>query len=150
MTTMRMAGPAVLARFDPVWVLRSSAGLVLFGSGLVIIGAIHADGHFTVLEFAFPVVGALLWGMGAALGFPMGMTAAAADPVHSAARVGVVSTIGYTAFLAGPPLLGTLGQHIGTAQSLVGVSAAVLLAFITAGAVRRPVKDAKVQDGYTA
>jgi cyanate permease len=68
----------------------------------------------------------------------MGMTAASADPLHSAARVGVVSTIGYTAFLAGPPLLGTLGQHIGTAESLVAVTFAVLLSLATAGAVRQP------------
>jgi MFS family permease len=138
MTTMRMMGPAVLGRFDHVRVLRASAGLVLLGTALVVSGAIHADGHGSVADYALAFLGALLWGMGAALGFPMGMTAAATDPLRSAARVGVVSTIGYTAFLAGPPLLGALGQRIGTAQSLVGVSAAVLLALLTAGAVRQP------------
>jgi len=83
------------------------------------------------------MAGALVWGTGAALGFPLGMTAAADDPEHSATRVGVVSTIGYTAFLAGPPLLGTIGQHVGVARSLLAVSIAVLLALVTAGAVRR-------------
>jgi MFS family permease len=138
MTTMRMIGPAVLGRFDHVLVLRSSAGLVLLGTALVVIGAIIAGGNGSIFTYLLALLGALLWGMGAALGFPMGMTAAAVDPLHAAARVGVVSTIGYTAFLAGPPLLGALGQRIGTAQSLVGVSAAVLLALATAGAVRQP------------
>lgn len=136
MTAMRMLGPELLNRFDHVLVMRLSAGLVFIGSGLVVLGAIAGDGPGTPLDYALAVAGALLWGGGAALGFPMGMTAAAADERHAAARVGVVSTIGYTAFLAGPPLLGTLGQHIGTAQSLVAVSLAVLLALVTAPAVR--------------
>ena len=54
--------------------------------------------------------GAALWGVGAALAFPVGMSAAADDPKHAAARVSVVSTLGYIAFLAGPPLLGYLGD----------------------------------------
>jgi MFS family permease len=138
MTAMRMAGPYLLGRFDHVLVLRSSAGLVLLGTGLVIVGAIWADGHGSPAQFVLAPLGALCWGAGAALGFPMGMTAAATDPARAASRVGVVSTIGYTAFLAGPPLLGTLGQHLGIAQSLVAVSGAVLLSLVTAGAVRQP------------
>jgi MFS family permease len=42
----------------------------------------------------------------------------------------VVATIGYTAFLAGPPLLGFLGDHIGVLRSLLVV--AVLLVPATA------------------
>ena len=44
--------------------------------------------------------------LGASLGFPVGMSAGADDPLRAAARVSVVSTIGYVAFLAGPPVLG--------------------------------------------
>ena len=43
-------------------------------------------------------------GSGAALGFPVGMSAAADDQQYAAGRVGVVTSIGYVAFLAGPPL----------------------------------------------
>jgi hypothetical protein len=39
-------------------------------------------------------------------GFPVGMSAAADDPRHAAGRVSVVASIGYVAFLAGPPLIG--------------------------------------------
>lgn len=139
MTVTRMAGPALLHRVENTRALRISALLVLLGSGLVITGSVFAGGHaarVSVWLYAFAVAGSLLWGVGAALGFPMGMSAAAADPVNSAARVGVVSTIGYTAFIAGPPLLGTIGQHVGVALSLSGVTLAVLLAMVTAGAVR--------------
>jgi cyanate permease len=44
------------------------------------------------------------------LGFPVGMSAAADDPHGAAVRVSVVSSIGYTAFLAGPPLIGLLAE----------------------------------------
>ena len=47
------------------------------------------------------------------------MSAAADDPARAAARVSVVSTIGYTAFLAGPPLLGFVGNHVGTLEALL-------------------------------
>lgn len=47
------------------------------------------------------------------------------DPRHAAARVSVVSTIGYTAFLAGPPVLGLLGDRVGVLNALLLV--AVLL-----------------------
>ena len=138
MTAVRMAGPALLERFDHVAVLRVSALLVLLGTGFVIGGSLLASGDAGPADYAAAAAGAVAWGAGAALGFPMGMSAAATDPQRSAARVGVVSTIGYTAFIAGPPLLGALGQHVGVAKSLVGVSAAVLLALVTAGAVRQP------------
>ena len=38
------------------------------------------------------------------------------------ARVSVVTSIGYTAFLAGPPLVGLLGNHVGTLDSLLAVA----------------------------
>jgi cyanate permease len=68
------------------------------------------------------VLGIVLWGIGASLGFPVGMSAAADDPAKAAARVSVVSTIGYTAFLGGPPLLGFLGSHFGVLEALLVVS----------------------------
>ena len=136
MTLARLAGPAVLARVDPVMVIRASALLVVSGTGLVIAGAQIAGGSASVLRYLPALAGALAWGVGAAMGFPMGMTAAAADEEHSAARLAVVTTIGYTAFIAGPPLLGTFGQHVGVVWSLVGVCLAVLLALATAQVVR--------------
>ena len=56
---------------------------------------------------------------GPSLGFPVGMSAAADDPARAAVRVSVVSSIGYTAFLAGPPLIGLLAEHVGILQRAV-------------------------------
>jgi hypothetical protein len=50
----------------------------------------------------------------------------------------VVSTIGYGAFLVGPPLLGFVGNEVGTLDSLYVVAAAMVPAAVLVLAVRRP------------
>ena len=68
----------------------------------------------------------MLWGLGASLGFPVGMSAAADEPEHAPGpgQRGLHRSA-YTAFLAGPPLLGFLGDQVGTLHALLAV--AVLL-----------------------
>lgn len=134
MTLMRFLGGRVIDRFGRVAVLRASmaaaaAGLALF----VLAGNIVLAG-----------VGAALWGLGAALAFPMGMSAAADDPRHAAARVSVVSTIGYVAFLAGPPLLGFLGDLTGINLALLAIGAPILLALWLARAAEPLTSEAAV------
>jgi cyanate permease len=82
------------------------------------------------------LLGALFWGVGASLGFPVGMSAAADDPARAAARVSVVSSIGYTAFLAGPPLIGVLAQLDGILRALFVVVGALVLGLLASGATR--------------
>jgi MFS family permease len=84
------------------------------------------------------VVGIVLWGLGAALGFPVGMSAAGDDPARAARRVSVVSTIGYGAFLGGPPLIGFVGNQVGTMSSLLVIAIAMVPAAFLALSVRRP------------
>jgi fucose permease len=126
MTIGRLVGPVVLDRFGRPPVLWASA--VLAGSGilLVVLGG----------EVAVVAAGILLWGLGSALGFPVGMSAAADDPARSAARVSVVSTIGYGAFLTGPPLLGALGDAVGTLEALLAVAVLMVPAALTVFATR--------------
>jgi MFS family permease len=59
--------------------------------------------------------GALLWRAGDALGFSLSLSAGSDDPAHAAARVGVVTSIGYGGFVCGPPLIGTLADRTGLA-----------------------------------
>jgi len=49
---------------------------------------------------------------------------------------GLVATIGYAAFLAGPPLLGQLGDRVGTLDALVAVAALMVPAALGVLAVR--------------
>ncbi|WP_338748121.1 MFS transporter [Janibacter alittae] len=129
MTGGRVVGVLLLDRFGRVPVLRGLFVLAGVGSLLVVLGS-------TPLAF----VGVVLWGVGASLGFPVGMSAAADDPARSAARLSVVSTIGYLAFIVGPPLLGLLGDRVGVLRSLllIGVLALPALAAVPAVRERSP------------
>lgn len=89
-------------------------------------------------------VGAVAWGLGAAVGFPAGMSAAAegGDLADSAARVSVAATIGYTAFLGGPPLLGFLGDVVGVHHALAVVAVVALGGLALSRAAAPPGRDA--------
>jgi len=126
MTLGRWFGPNLIDTFGRVVVVRTSAVVALVGLMLVVFG------HFIPVAF----LGAVLWGLGAALGFPVGMSAAADDPKMSAARVSVVASIGYTAFLAGPPLIGFLGDHVGVLRALTVAAGLLALAAVIAGTTR--------------
>ena len=84
------------------------------------------------------MAGAVLWGLGGALGFPVGMSAASDDPGHAAGRLSVVTSLGYTAFLAGPPLVGLLGNHVGTLDSLLAVAAIASVGMLVSSVVNPP------------
>ena len=130
MTVGRLAGVKLLERFGRVPVLRGTAILAVVGLVIVIFGP-NAE---------IATVGVVLWGLGASLGFPVGMSAAADDPKTAAARVSAVATIGYFAFLVGPPAIGFLGQHFGLLNGLLAVLALVAVAGLASGAAREPKK----------
>ncbi len=138
MTLARLFGPPVLARFGRVATLRGSALLVMTGVLLFVGGATVAGsgGAARPAGLAIAAAAALAWGCGAALGFPVAMSAASDDPARSAARVSVVASLGYVAFLAGPPVLGLLGDRVGVVRALLAVVAAVILSLLCAGAAR--------------
>jgi fucose permease len=128
MTVGRVSGGPLLDRFGRVAILRASSALAVVGLLIVIF-------------FDQPVLmigGIILWGLGASLGFPIGMSAAADDPAKAAARVSAVATIGYLAFLAGPPLIGVLGEAVGLLNALLIVVVLILLAGSVSFAAREP------------
>ncbi len=126
MTVGRLVGGSALERFGRVPMLRVTAALALAGLLLVLLGG----------STPIALVGALLWGLGASLGFPVGMSAAADDPQRAAVRVSVVSSIGYCAFLAGPPLIGLLAEDAGILRGLFVVLGALVLGLLCSGAAR--------------
>ena len=54
----------------------------------------------------------------------------------AAARVSVVASIAYTAFLAGPPVIGFLGDEVGVLRALTTVAGLLAIAAMVAGATR--------------
>lgn len=139
MTVGRLVGPQLLDRYGRVVVLRGTAGVAVLGLLAVVVG--------TSLPFA--VAGAVLWGFGSSLGFPIGMSAAADDPARSAARVSVVASVGYTAFLAGPPLIGLLSDHVGIQRGLSVAAALLAVGLLVAGS-SRPLPGATLGTGPAA
>ena len=125
MTAGRVFGTVLLDRYGRVAVLRLMFVLAIVGCLLVV---------FAPAPLAF--VGAAVWGVGASLGFPVGMSAAADDPARAPMRISVVSTIGYGAFLGGPPLLGFLGDHVGVLKALLVVGLVSLVALLVVPAAK--------------
>jgi MFS family permease len=125
MTTGRVLGTRLLDRHGRVPVLRVTFVLAAVGSLLVVFG-----------DTALAYTGAAVWGVGASLGFPVGMSASADDPARAGARMSVVATIGYTAFIAGPPLLGFLGDHFTVLRALLVVTVMAAVAMLVIPATR--------------
>jgi fucose permease len=123
-------------RLDQLLIL--SVALVVVGTALVLAGGLVLVNVSQMIARVAGGVGLMAWGLGAALGVPMAMAAAAVTHPSLAPdslapdRVGVVSTIGYAAFLGGPPLLGWLADDVGFLWTLaaapVGMVAAMLVA----------------------
>ncbi|MEC5180383.1 MFS transporter [Arthrobacter sp. CG_A4] len=126
MTATRFFGGRAIDAYGRVAVLRASMAAAAAGLALFVLAG----------NIWLATAGAVLWGAGAALAFPVGMSAAADEPRHAAARVAVVSTIGYVAFLAGPPLLGYLGDVTGIRLALLAIGVPILGALLLAGAAK--------------
>ncbi|MBV9281567.1 MAG: MFS transporter [Chloroflexi bacterium] len=126
MTGARWFGSSLLDRYGRVATVRGLAGVAILGLLLFVFGRTPG--------LAF--LGALLWGMGASLGFPSGMSAAADEPAAAAGRVGVVASIGYLAFLGGPPFVGFLGDRFTVLRALSAVALVLVVSTLLAGALR--------------
>ena len=125
MTIMRFASPRLEARLGAPALLR----VTFFGAVVGLLLVAFAP-HYTLA-----VAGVALCGIGASLGFPLGISALSTDPVMTPARVSVLSTVNYGAALIGPPLLGIIADHIGYHRALAFVALPVLLAIVLAGQV---------------
>lgn len=118
MAAVRLSSTRLHRRFSADGLLRTL--LVLACVGLVFVA-------FSPWRW-LALVGVLLWAMGAALVFPTGASALSTNPSMTAARVSVLSTVNYGAFLIGPPVLGVVAEHVGYHRAMV-----VLIIPITVG-----------------
>ena len=126
MMLARLVGTWLLDRFGRVVVLRTCIAFAIAGVAAFVFGD----------SLPVALLGATLWGLGASLGFPVGMSAAADDERFAAQRVSVVASIGYVAFLAGPPLIGLLADSFGIRLALSVLLATMVLSLVVTGAAR--------------
>jgi MFS family permease len=87
--------------------------------------------------FALVPVALVFWGIGSALGVPIGFTAAAEEPKRAAARVAAVSSFATVAGLAIPPVIGHLAEATSTRHALLIVVLAAIATLALARSVRR-------------
>lgn len=132
MTLIRMFGTRLIDRYGRVVTLRLSGtvaiiGLLLFGFAPTL---------------AVAGVGAVLWGMGAALAVPLGIAAASDDPLKAAARVSVVSAFASMSSLAAPPLLGLAAEAIGARHALTLIVVALVASLLLSKHVTKILPDA--------
>lgn len=102
MIVTRLFGGRVSDAIGRARTLQLFAGIGVAGIILVIV-----SGNM-VLAF----LGSAMWGIGVALGIPLFISAAGEGP-NPARRVAFVATLGYFAFICGPPVLGIIAQEIG-------------------------------------
>ena len=126
MTAGRWFGPGLLDRYGRVPVVRWLSLICLVGVLMFVFGR--------TVPVAF--AGAVLWGAGLSLGFPVGMSAGADEPAMAPARVSVVASLGYCAFLGGPPLVGFLGDRFSVLRAIIAVAVALGVAVLVSGSVR--------------
>ena len=127
MVAVRLAGPGLIERFGRVVLLRVAAIVVIAG---ILIFALTP-------WFALVPVALVLWGVGAALSFPIGLSAAADEPSRAAARVAAVSSFSTIAGLVFPAAVGHLADATTTRHALLLVILGSLVSFAFARAVRR-------------
>jgi MFS family permease len=121
MTVTRFFGGNIADRFGKARTLQVLAFGGIIGLLLIIFGG----------NLYLAWLGALLWGCGVALGFPLYLSAAG-EGEDPARKVAFVASSGYLAFLVGPPLLGFLGQAWGVTNMFFVLVAALVVTFIFA------------------
>ncbi|CAL9331339.1 hypothetical protein SUDANB151_00076 [Streptomyces sp. enrichment culture] len=72
----------------------------------------------------------------------MALSAAGDSGPDETARVGLVATIGYVAFLVGPPTLGFLGDHYGLRPAM-----GVVLVFVATAVLAAPAAGTRTSPG---
>ncbi|MCB5906933.1 MFS transporter [Streptomyces pinistramenti] len=120
MTAGRLGGDRAAHRFGPVRVVRGGALLTATGSVVTL-----ATGQPVVAVVFFTLIG-----LGIAASLPL--VVSAAGRLHTGSpgtAVATVSTTGYFAFLAGPPLIGFLASHSSVRAALLVLP---VLAVVTA------------------
>lgn len=122
MVCVRLLAPRLYIRFGPQATVRTT--LIISVGGLLLVGfAPH---------WGFALLGVVMWATGSALVYPASGSALSYDPVMTAARMTVMTSIAFAAYLGAPALLGVVADYTGYHRALLLVIPIVLLsAYLT-------------------
>ena len=124
----RMTGDRLKQRFGPASLARTLALVGLIGVVIIVLAPHELIG----------IAGFVLLGIGAAVAFPLGVTASLNAPGRNASsNVATLSFIALTGFLVGPLLIGTVTQHWGIRAGLGVIFPMLALSALLAPALSR-------------
>jgi fucose permease len=129
MAAGRLGGDVLTARLGPGRLLRGGTALV----------AIALAGALALGSPAAAVLGFVLAGLGLANAVPLLFSAAGRVP-PAGPSLAAVFTVGYTAFIAGPPVIGVLADAIGLPETLSLLVLAALAVTALGGRVPTPAR----------
>jgi MFS family permease len=128
MAAGRLTGDELALRLGPAWVVRAGGALVALGIGLAVGSALPA----------IAIIGFGLIGAGLACSCPLLLSAAARTPgVAPSTAIAAIATAGYTGFLVGPPLIGSLAEAVTLRWALALLGLVGVLVAVFGGAVER-------------
>ncbi|MCX5542138.1 MFS transporter [Paraburkholderia sp. CNPSo 3076] len=131
MTVSRFSGAAILTHFGPAFVTRVSGVLTALGILFVAFSP----------NISVAAVSTVLWAVGVSLGFPVAMSAGASAGTDPETSISVLATLGYIAFLVGPPMLGYLGERVGLRFAMIAVLVLMIFPIVLASAFKNPEED---------
>lgn len=138
MLITRMMGDRIVERYGAVQAARVSGVLACVGTLLFVWGP-----NLWMIWFAIAVMG-----VGYALIFPLAISRAASQPGMSrGVAIASVATLGYGAFLMGPPLLGFLAEFVSLRFVFLVVASTSLVILLFARHFEKPVRPAKQPKG---
>ncbi len=129
MVAGRFIGGWFVDRFGRVAALRTA--FILDAAGVLVVTLVDAP------PAVFAAVA--LWGLGASLGYPLGISAAADEPRNAPARVAAVATVATVSGLLGPTVIGLLGELVGLPQAFAAVAVLLVVALAVSSSARPPV-----------
>ena len=122
MVAIRMMGDSIIANLGKVLSGRLSALVAFSGSALVL-----SSGYYPIILCGLALIGA-----GYAILIPVCLSRAAEDlSISPGAAIASVSTLGYSGFLLGPPLLGLIAEYTSMASVFVILMLQTIIIFVT-------------------
>ena len=123
----RLAGDWMKDRIGAVALGRATYGLAMAGLLLLVLP----------LPLPLAFMGFALVGAGASVGFPLGVSAAAAlDDRHEGGNIAIMSSVAICGFLIGPPMIGFLAESWGLRVGLAALLPVLALGIALSGALR--------------
>ncbi len=136
MAAGRLMGDAFKIRIGAVALARLTVGLAIAGLALLILP----------LPIWAAYLGFALVGLGASVGFPLGVSAAAAlDDRYEGSNIAIMSAVAISGFLIGPPLIGFLSEQFSLRVGFCALLPGLIAGFWLAGALKpRTVAESRV------